>query len=102
MKHTSSVTLTILGIFFIAQMIGLVIVNNYIDHQQLQEKGVISFKDLPLNVERPQIEEQTSFIYIVISVLIGTVLIFLLIRFRQQFLWKLWFFMAVFITLDVA
>ena len=101
MKHTARVTLIVLGIFFIAQIIGLFIVNSYIDKQKLQE-GQIAFNDLPLKVERPQVEEKTSFVYIAIAILVGTILAFVLIRFRQMLLWKLWFLFAVFITLNVA
>ena len=101
MKHTAKVTLMILGIFFIAQIIGLIIVNSYIDKQKLQE-GQIAFSELPLKVERPVVEEKTSFIYITIAILIGTLLAFVLIRFRQMLLWKIWFLLAIFITLNVA
>ncbi len=101
MKHTAKITLMMLGIFFVAQLVGLVIVNNYIDQQQLKE-GKIVFEQLPLNFERPQLEEGTSFIYIVVALLIGTVLALFLIRFRQVLLWKIWFLLAVFVTLNVA
>ena len=39
---------------------------------------------------------------IIIAVLIGTAILFLLIKFKISLLWKLWFFLAVFITLTIA
>lgn len=102
MKHTYSVTFTVLAIFFIAQIIGLGIISSYIDHPTLEETGKITYQSLPLNFERPEIEEQTSFIYIIAAVIIGTILALLLIRFKQRLLWKFWFLVAVFITLTVA
>ncbi len=101
MKHTVKATFMILCIFFISQLIGLFIVNNYIDYAQLKE-GKISFNQLPLNIERPQLEEKTSFVYLVIALLIGTAIALVLIRFRQLLLWKLWFLLAIFITLNVS
>ncbi len=101
MKHTAKVTSIVLGIFFLTQIIGLFIINNYIDKLQLQQ-GKIVFKELPLKFERPMLEERTSFIYIMIAILIGTFIVLLLIRFQQVSLWKLWFLIAVFVTLSVA
>ena len=101
MKHTLRVTSIVLAIFFFTQILGLIIINNYIDKQQLAE-GNIVFKELPLNVERPVVDAKTSFIYLVVAILLGTVLALLLIRFKVMSLWKLWFFLAVFITLSVA
>lgn len=102
MKHTLPVTFTILGIFFITQLLGLVIINNYIDHQALQETGKLSFSSLPLGLERPVMGVQETIISIVSALLIGTLLALLLIRFKQVLLWKIWFVLAVFITLNIA
>ena len=102
MKHNWRITLILIGVFFLAQLIGLLIVNSYIDVEKTEEIGKITFKELPLGVERPPVEEQTSFIYILSAVLIGTLLLFLLMKFKIHLLWKLWYFMAVFIALVMA
>lgn len=101
MKHTLRVTALVLAVFFFTQILGLVIVNNYIDKQELT-KGNVVFKALPLDVERPEVDAKTSFVYIVVAILIGTALALLLIKFRFLSLWKIWFLIAVFITLTVA
>jgi presenilin-like A22 family membrane protease len=46
--------------------------------------------------------ESLSFIFIIISVLVGTAFILLIIRFRKGNLWKLWYFFAVFFAMLVA
>lgn len=101
MKHTPSVTYIVLAVFLISQFIGLFIVDKYIDQAQLKE-GKIVFSNLPLDFERPQLDEGTSFIYIMVALILGTLLALLLIRFRQINLWKVWFTIAIFTTLTVA
>ncbi len=102
MKHSLAVTLVLVGVFLISQLVGLAITNQYIDHFTTEETGVVTFTSLPYNVSRPEVEPSTSFAYIIIAILIGTGLIFLIIKFKVFRLWKLWFFLSVFITLTVA
>lgn len=103
MKHTLKVTIALSVFFLLAQFIGLAVINQYIDHQNTQLVGQIVMKPLPYGMERPEVENQsTSFIYIVIAVLIGTLLILLLIKFNKPFIWKFWFFVTVWLTLSIA
>lgn len=101
MKHNWIVTCFLLVLFFGAQIIGLAITQAYIDVPASAEKGELVWKELPL-VERPDVEPQFSIWYIIGAVLIGTLLILLIIRFGQVFLWKLWFYFAVVLCLAVA
>ena len=108
MKHTLKITLLLVSIFFITQVIGLVITNEYIETKEFIDpetkvvtKEIVS-QDLPYNLERPQIEQSTSYIWILVAVLIGTSLLLILIRFKKMNLWKLWFFLAVFSTMAIA
>ena len=102
MKHTLKITLLLVFIFFITQVIGLSITNKYIDHKTTVETGKATFEALPYNLERPQIEESTSYIWIISAIIIGTLLLLLIIRFGKMNLWKLWFFLAVFFTMAIA
>ncbi len=102
MKHTLKVTLVIVFLFFMAQVIGLAVTNAYIDHKATLEKGEAVFEKLPYDIERPPVEQRGSFIFIMTAVLIGTVLVLLLIRFKKTFLWKVWFFLAVVLSLSIA
>ena len=103
MKHTIKVTGALVLLFFIAQLVGLLIINQYIDHKKtIETKGVV-FKPLPYGFERPDVQNKSiSFIYITISILIGTFLALILIRFEKQFIWRSVFFIAVWSTLSIA
>lgn len=103
MKHTLRVTILLVSFFLMAQIVGLLVVNQYIDHQQTAGAGEIVMKPLPYGLERPEIENQSaSFIYIIIAVFVGTMLVLLLIRFNKPFVWKFWFFITVWLTLSIA
>lgn len=102
MKHTLKITLLLALIFFISQVVGLAITNEYIDHKTTAETGNVTWQALPYNLERPPVEESTSYIWIISAILIGTFLLYLLIKFKKINLWKLWFFFAVLLTLAVA
>lgn len=103
MNHTFKVTVALVIFFFMAQFIGLLVINHYIDHKRTVEAKAIVFKPLPYGFERPEVKNQsTSFIYITLAVLIGTALVLLLIKFNKQFIWKLWFFATVWLTLSIA
>ncbi len=101
MKHSLHITLIILGIFLVAQFIGLAVLYNYIDSAKSQETGKTEFKDLPIG-ERPLVEENTSFIPVIIAIIIGTMILLILMKYKLSFLWKLWFLMAVVISLSTA
>ena len=51
---------------------------------------------------RPQTTGVESFIYIVSAVIIGTLLLLLLIKYRRVQLWKFWYGLACFLTLSIA
>jgi presenilin-like A22 family membrane protease len=100
MKHNPKITALLVTIFILAQLMGLVILNQY---YYTQEDGTIIYEDLPLKIERPETEnDSTAVIYIVSAILIGTVLLLLLIRFKSKVITKVWFSLAVFIGLSVA
>lgn len=103
MKHTPKVIVALVSFFFIAQFTGLLVINHYIDHAKTIETKKIEWQPLPYNLERPEVKnESTSFIYITIALLIGTVFVLLLIKFNKPLIWKLWFFVTVWLTLSIA
>src|SRR3989338_3380707 len=101
MKHSFKITLILLTIFILAQFIGLGVVYNYIDQPQTTEQGKVTFKELPVG-ERPPMDEKTSFIPLTISIIIGTILLLFLLKYNLTWIWKIWFFVAVFMSLTVA
>jgi|TARA_B100001964_G_scaffold165486_1_gene181739 presenilin-like A22 family membrane protease len=95
MKHSLKITVWLVVVFFLAQVVGLLIINQYVDHDLTAESGKVRFQELPFDIERPPIEEQTSFLYIVIAIIIATILVLILIRFKKVKWWRLWFFISV-------
>ncbi len=90
MKHSLQATILLVLLFFLAHTIGLLVVNHYLE------------EDLPYNIQKPEIDEQVSYIPIFIMILLGTILALILIRFRANRLWKFWFLFSVVITLSIA
>ncbi|MBI2581537.1 hypothetical protein HYV87_00215 [Candidatus Woesearchaeota archaeon] len=101
MKHNITMTIILLSIFLLAQFIGIAILHNYIDVSKSAETGKTEFKDLPIG-ERPPVQEKTSFIPIIIAILIGTGFLFLLMKYNLIWIWKGWFLLAAFFALTIA
>ncbi len=104
MKHTLKITLILGLIFFISQIVGLAITNEYIDHKATAEKKEPVHKDLPFKMERPEVEGTggMAVILIVSTILIGTLLLLLIVKFGGLTLWKIWFFIAITTCLTIA
>lgn len=101
MKHTIKITLILLVIFLLAQFIGIGVLYNYIDLEKSVAEGKTVFGELPIG-ERPPIEEATSYLWILLAILIGTGVLLLIIKYKVFLLWKIWFLMAVVLSLIVA
>jgi len=101
MKHTLKITLILLTIFLVAQFMGIATLYKYIDPLKTYELGETTFKELPIG-ERPPINEETSYLPILLAILIGTGFLLLLIKFKLIWIWKAWFLIAVFIALLVS
>lgn len=106
MKHNWSITILLVGMFLLAQVVGLFIIKAYVDVQKTAETGQIEWKALPAiagyGLERPEAPPITSVIYIIVAIIIGTILILLIIRWQKMTLWKLWFWLAVVLCLHIA
>lgn len=101
MKHSPQITIILLIIFLLAQFIGLGVLYKYIDQNKSMEEGKTVFKELPIG-ERPPVEEKTSFLTIIIAIILGTGLVLLLIKYNLYFIWKIWFLIAVVIALGFS
>ncbi len=102
MKHNLTVTLSLVLLFLIAQMVGLVTVSRYIDIKATSETGITQVYNEKYIIAPPEIEESTSFIYIILAVLFGTGLALLIVRFKKVLLWKAWFFTSVMLCLTLG
>ena len=91
MKHNLKIISVLLLIFVLTQLVGLLIVKSYLPRETL-----------PFNVEKLQFEENTSYIPIIIMILITTVIALFIMRIKAFRLWKVWFFIAVFYALTIS
>ena len=92
MKHDFNITIMLLVLFIFAHIIGLFVIRYYLPQE----------RNLPLNIEKPQLPEKTSFIPIFISIIFASLVALLLVKFRAMSLWKLWFFLSVLFTLTIS
>lgn len=102
MKHSLKITIFLVILFLAAQIVGLEAVRRSIDVEQYQATGNVSYVALAGNISRPDIGPTFSVLWILVAVIIGTLLVLLLIRYRQRNIWKTWFFLSVVITLTFA
>ncbi|MDD5253987.1 MAG: presenilin family intramembrane aspartyl protease [Candidatus Nanoarchaeia archaeon] len=90
MKHSWKITLILIVLFLAAQFIGLLVTKHY-----LGEK-------LPYNIERPEVSSMYSVAEIIVIIILASVFVFILVKFRAYRLWKFWFFISVMVTLSIS
>ncbi len=104
MKHPLRITLILVSLFFITQLFGLAVLNHYIvkkvSFERINNSTVkvvnVSWNSNSLVGPPPKVNQNLSFLFIFISILVSTLLFFVLIKFRAKPLWGLWYALAVF------
>ncbi len=99
MKHSKKIVGIMLAIFLLAQFIGLGIV--YYDHVNLQESSADNLVFLEPDVEAPVSDTNMPFFFIIL-ILIGTGIALLIIKFNLNWIWRIWFLLAVLGALTFA
>ncbi|MFQ5620652.1 MAG: presenilin family intramembrane aspartyl protease [Candidatus Nanoarchaeia archaeon] len=99
MKHTYSITLVMLALFLGSQLVGLALLDSYLDKDTSEFKKVYLGG---LEIERPETTGPQTLALIAFAILIGTALIFLLMKFAWNLIWRAWFFLALVACLGVA
>lgn len=111
MKHNVKVTLLLILIFFLSQVMGLFIVKEYVHTERFlnettgKEEVAVKYDQIEVvnqKIEPPKLNESTSFIYIMIVIVVATLLVLLLVKFRNVALWKVWFSLSVFLSVYIA
>ncbi len=103
MKHSMKVTTILMAFFIITQMFGLFVINKDLQvvfDSELNETTIVHSETIV--GERPDFEPKESFISILTSILIGTVVALLLIKFKLFVIWDIWFFMAIFMSISIS
>ncbi len=106
MKHSVQITLLLLFLFVLAQINGLFVLERYIDISESAATGTTVVNDEEYgrsNISAPVVENQSlSFVYVLFALLFGTILILLIIKYKQKKIWKSWFFLSVLVTLIIS
>jgi len=102
MKHNLAVTLTLIIFFLVAELFGLYAIGRDLKISKSSAGQIITSHPVTAVGARPEIKNSQTLIYIFVSVLIGTVLILLLAKFRQPRIWKFWFFLAVWMAMAIC
>lgn len=101
-KHSIPITVLLIGLFFAAQLVGLVLLALDIEGITGSE-GQLSVEHGTTAIgERPQTAGLDSLLYLVLGVAIGTILVLLLIRLKAYNVWKVWFLIAVWFSMTIA
>jgi presenilin-like A22 family membrane protease len=96
MKHDLKVTFYLIAIFLFAQAAGLFFLNQTILSVTKTETGtsVVNYAEPPTG--RPEFNNTSEAVgYIIIMILLGTLILLGLIKFKLFKVWKVWFFLAV-------
>ena len=106
MKHTIKIIAILVTLFLLTQYIGLYIVSSYTKKttQVIDGKEITKLKweSLPYEIERPELNQETSFLSMIIAIFFVTFLILMVMKFNLELIWKIWFFLSVFLCLIIA
>lgn len=100
MKHTWKVTLYLVLLFLVSQVVGLYVTSHHLPGLVVGDNGVTEVvnatAELAFGTERPETSSGYETLgFILGAILFGTILLLILIKFRQKKVWKAWFFLAV-------
>lgn len=107
MKHNLKITIILLVMFVLTQFIGLYVINYYSSVKIVGgETQNVSAPTLPFGMDVPEVEKESDyynfFSSIILAFIMAISLLFLLTKFKAEFILKLWFFVVVFIALGIA
>ncbi len=107
MKHTFTATTFLVLIFILAQLVGLVVINEYVDIGQSSRTGEAVINQYVYNNSiggaPPPVENKLySALLIFFAILAGTLILLFLIKHRLGRFMKLWFFLAIVFCLGKA
>lgn len=108
MKHSVKITLILLCMFFIAQIIGIIVINLYQPEvrQVLDENGTlinVTSYNLPYGVDPPQgVTPGASLLSILIAIVIAVCAMFFLMKFGANVFLRIWFFVVIVLALGIA
>lgn len=109
MKHDLKITFLLVLIFLASQFVGLFITAQYVHVEEIidlstgqKSYNVTNISDLPLGVERIEVSQDFSWLYILVAIIVGTLIVLLLIRFKQKRVWKVWYLLSMVFIMTFA
>lgn len=102
MKHNMQVTVILIVAFLLIQFFGLFAISENTVVSTAPDGNITVVHQDTVVGERPDIEGYQSLLYILFGVLVGTVLILLFVRLGQFRLWKLMYFMAIWLASSIT
>ncbi len=99
MKHNWKVTAILIGMFLVAQIIGILVNYSY-SHQILVGNQTANI--IPFGMQPPEIDAAPGIVSIIMSFVIAIALIFILMKFKAATFLRIWFFYVVIIAIGVV
>jgi presenilin-like A22 family membrane protease len=103
LKHNWAVTLILILFFILSQVTGLWLINHEstIGISLKTNQTAVLFGDTAVGA-RPETTGSGSLIYILIAIAVGTGLVLIIVKFGRTNIWRLWFFLAVWMAMAVS
>lgn len=92
MKHNLPLIAILTLMFFLSHIIGLFVISHYLPAET----------QLPLAIQKPQLNEKTSYLPVFIAILLASAIILILLKLKAFSVWRFWFLLSAFLTLAVA
>lgn len=107
MKHNPQITIILLVMFVLAQLIGLIVLENYSSESIINNKEINnSGKELPYKMGTPKESEELSGVSIVSSIIFAFVIaigaFFILSKFNAEKILRGWFLIVIVIALGIS
>ncbi|MFC1649072.1 presenilin family intramembrane aspartyl protease [Nanoarchaeota archaeon] len=101
MKHTLNITIILLLSYIAAQIVGLSLISLDMEAHEVDGVVHVDYQETAIG-PRPPMKGMGAFIYLLIGVGIGTMLILLIIKLSKFTIWKYWFLLASFLAMALA
>jgi len=102
MKHTWQVTAVLIAVFLFIQIFGLYALSETMNVSKAEDGTIsVDYTDTAVG-GRPQMEGVVSLIYILFGILVGTGIVLLFVKLGQVRLWKVMYFMAIWLASSIT
>lgn len=102
-KHNLKINLILVLFFLLSQLFGVFLIGYDMERSidPITKKTVINFSETSIG-ERPEIEGYGTVIFLGVGILIGTLLILFLATIKKPIIWKVWYFIAIWMTITIT